>query len=155
MLLGLFLTRLHGIIKMGWRKGETDCSLWWMRHDAALTPCMSGLSATLPPLWGHGVARDMQCHQGSKHAPLQDRCGTFHSSGVAYHSVQRWLLIEQCSDPSHVFSCLSVFTVPGFPYPTAATTAAAFRGAHLRGRGRTVYGAVRAVPPAAIPAYPG
>uniref|UniRef100_A0A3Q1M221 RNA binding protein fox-1 homolog 2 n=1 Tax=Bos taurus TaxID=9913 RepID=A0A3Q1M221_BOVIN len=45
--------------------------------------------------------------------------------------------------------------IPGFPYPTAATTAAAFRGAHLRGRGRTVYGAVRAVPPAAIPAYPG
>ncbi|XP_029446246.1 RNA binding protein fox-1 homolog 2 isoform X3 [Rhinatrema bivittatum] len=48
--------------------------------------------------------------------------------------------------------------IPGFPYPTAAaaaTTAAAFRGAHLRGRGRTVYGAVRAVPPAAIPTYPG
>uniref|UniRef100_A0A2I3TES5 RNA binding protein fox-1 homolog 2 n=1 Tax=Pan troglodytes TaxID=9598 RepID=A0A2I3TES5_PANTR len=41
--------------------------------------------------------------------------------------------------------------IPGFPYPTAATTAAAFRGAHLRGRGRTVYGAVRAVPPTAIP----
>ncbi|XP_077195761.1 RNA binding protein fox-1 homolog 2 isoform X9 [Paroedura picta] len=48
-----------------------------------------------------------------------------------------------------------LYAVPGFPYPTAATTAAAFRGAHLRGRGRTVYGAVRAVPPAAIPAYPG
>ncbi|XP_058164694.1 RNA binding protein fox-1 homolog 2 isoform X18 [Dasypus novemcinctus] len=45
--------------------------------------------------------------------------------------------------------------IPGFPYPAAATTAAAFRGAHLRGRGRTVYGAVRAVPPTAIPAYPG
>ncbi|XP_058874942.1 RNA binding protein fox-1 homolog 2-like isoform X2 [Acipenser ruthenus] len=47
---------------------------------------------------------------------------------------------------------------PGFPYPTAATTAAAaaFRGAHLRGRGRTVYSTVRAaVPPTAIPAYPG
>ncbi|XP_029446249.1 RNA binding protein fox-1 homolog 2 isoform X6 [Rhinatrema bivittatum] len=51
-----------------------------------------------------------------------------------------------------------LYAVPGFPYPTAAaaaTTAAAFRGAHLRGRGRTVYGAVRAVPPAAIPTYPG
>lgn len=48
--------------------------------------------------------------------------------------------------------------IPGFPYPTAAaaaTTAAAFRGAHLRGRGRTVYGAVRAMPPTAIPTYPG
>ncbi|XP_039209013.1 RNA binding protein fox-1 homolog 2 isoform X6 [Crotalus tigris] len=48
-----------------------------------------------------------------------------------------------------------LYAVPSFPYPTAATTAAAFRGAHLRGRGRTVYGAVRAVPPTAIPAYPG
>uniref|UniRef100_A0AAY4CZJ4 RNA binding protein fox-1 homolog 2 n=1 Tax=Denticeps clupeoides TaxID=299321 RepID=A0AAY4CZJ4_9TELE len=50
--------------------------------------------------------------------------------------------------------------VPGFPYPTAAaaaaSTAAAFRGAHLRGRGRPVYSAVRAaVPQPAIPAYPG
>ncbi|XP_026789057.1 RNA binding protein fox-1 homolog 2 isoform X2 [Pangasianodon hypophthalmus] len=51
--------------------------------------------------------------------------------------------------------------VPGFPYPTAAaaaaaTTAATFRGAHLRGRGRPVYGAVRAaIPQPAIPAYPG
>ncbi|XP_054891477.1 RNA binding protein fox-1 homolog 2 isoform X4 [Poeciliopsis prolifica] len=55
-----------------------------------------------------------------------------------------------------------VLPVPGFPYPTAAaaaaatTAAAAFRGAHLRGRGRPVYSAVRAaVPQPAIPAYPG
>uniref|UniRef100_A0AAY4CZG5 RNA binding protein fox-1 homolog 2 n=1 Tax=Denticeps clupeoides TaxID=299321 RepID=A0AAY4CZG5_9TELE len=49
--------------------------------------------------------------------------------------------------------------VPGFPYPTAAaaaaSTAAAFRGAHLRGRGRPVYSAVRAaVPQPAIPSLP-
>lgn len=38
----------------------------------------------------------------------------------------------------------------------AAWVAAAFRGAHLRGRGRPVYSAVRAaVPQPAIPAYPG
>lgn len=55
----------------------------------------------------------------------------------------------------HFCHILGLPLVPGFPYPTAATTAAAFRGAHLRGRGRTVYGAVRAVPPTAIPAYPG
>ncbi|XP_076121517.1 RNA binding protein fox-1 homolog 2-like isoform X4 [Alosa pseudoharengus] len=50
-------------------------------------------------------------------------------------------------------------SMPGFPYSSAAaaaTTAAAFRGAHLRGRGRPVYSAVRAaVPQPAIPAYPG
>ncbi|KAM6972085.1 RNA binding protein fox-1 homolog 2-like [Aplochiton taeniatus] len=50
--------------------------------------------------------------------------------------------------------------VPGFPYPAAAaaasTAAATFRGAHLRGRGRPVYSAVRAaVPQPAIPTYPG
>ncbi|XP_073708550.1 RNA binding protein fox-1 homolog 2 isoform X2 [Garra rufa] len=56
-----------------------------------------------------------------------------------------------------------LYAVPGFPYPTtaaaaaAASTAATFRGAHhLRGRGRPVYGTVRAaVPQPAIPAYPG
>ncbi|KAM3864275.1 RNA binding protein fox-1 homolog 2-like [Diretmus argenteus] len=53
-----------------------------------------------------------------------------------------------------------LYAVPGFPYPSAAaaatTAAAAFRGAHLRGRGRPVYSAVRAaVPQQAIPAYPG
>ncbi|XP_067230628.1 RNA binding protein fox-1 homolog 2 isoform X2 [Chanodichthys erythropterus] len=55
-----------------------------------------------------------------------------------------------------------LYAVPGFPYPTAASAAAAsaaatFRGAHhLRGRGRPVYGAVRAaVPQPAIQAYPG
>ncbi|XP_034046168.1 RNA binding protein fox-1 homolog 2-like isoform X2 [Thalassophryne amazonica] len=55
-----------------------------------------------------------------------------------------------------------LYAVPGFPYPTAAAAAAttaaaaAFRGAHLRGRGRPVYSAVRAaVPQPTIPAYPG
>ncbi|XP_057194737.1 RNA binding protein fox-1 homolog 2 isoform X2 [Triplophysa rosa] len=55
-----------------------------------------------------------------------------------------------------------LYAVPGFPYPAAAaaaaaSTAATFRGAHhLRGRGRPVYGAVRAaVPQPAIQAYPG
>lgn len=50
-------------------------------------------------------------------------------------------------------------SVPGFPYPAAAaaaSTAATFRGAHLRGRARPVYSAVRAaVPQPAIPTYPG
>uniref|UniRef100_A0A8D0D4M0 RNA binding protein fox-1 homolog 2 n=1 Tax=Sander lucioperca TaxID=283035 RepID=A0A8D0D4M0_SANLU len=45
-----------------------------------------------------------------------------------------------------------LYTVPGFPYPAAAaaaaaSTAATFRGAHLRGRARPVYSAVRAAVP--------
>ncbi|XP_078273714.1 RNA binding protein fox-1 homolog 1 isoform X1 [Rhinoraja longicauda] len=47
------------------------------------------------------------------------------------------------------------YAVPGFPYP-AATAAVAYRGAHLRGRGRTVYNTFRAAaPPPPIPAYGG
>ncbi|XP_048846392.1 RNA binding protein fox-1 homolog 1 isoform X4 [Brienomyrus brachyistius] len=47
------------------------------------------------------------------------------------------------------------YAVPGFPYP-AATAAAAYRGGHLRGRGRTVYNTFRAAaPPPPIPAYGG
>uniref|UniRef100_A0A8C2CSX5 RNA binding fox-1 homolog 3b n=1 Tax=Cyprinus carpio TaxID=7962 RepID=A0A8C2CSX5_CYPCA len=46
-----------------------------------------------------------------------------------------------------------VFAVTGFPYPTAGATVA-YRGAHLRGRGRAVYNTFRtAAPPPPIPAY--
>ncbi|XP_077482334.1 RNA binding protein fox-1 homolog 3-like isoform X2 [Stigmatopora argus] len=45
------------------------------------------------------------------------------------------------------------YAVAGFPYPTAGA-AVAYRGAHLRGRGRAVYNAFRAAPaPPPIPAY--
>ncbi|AWP18320.1 putative RNA binding protein fox-1 -like 1 [Scophthalmus maximus] len=48
------------------------------------------------------------------------------------------------------------YAVPGFPYPAASAAAAAYRGAHLRGRGRTVYNTFRAAaPPPHIPAYGG
>uniref|UniRef100_A0A8C3GML3 RNA binding fox-1 homolog 3 n=2 Tax=Cairina moschata TaxID=8855 RepID=A0A8C3GML3_CAIMO len=45
------------------------------------------------------------------------------------------------------------YAVTGFPYP-ATGTAVAYRGAHLRGRGRAVYNAFRAAPPPPpIPTY--
>ncbi|KAM9843004.1 RNA binding protein fox-1 homolog 1 [Aulostomus maculatus] len=48
-----------------------------------------------------------------------------------------------------------LYAVPGFPYP-AASAAAAYRGAHLRGRGRTIYNSFRAAaPPPHVPAYGG
>ncbi|XP_053299419.1 RNA binding protein fox-1 homolog 1 isoform X1 [Pleuronectes platessa] len=47
------------------------------------------------------------------------------------------------------------YAVPGFPFPAASATAA-YRGAHLRGRGRTVYNTFRAAaPPPHMPAYGG
>ncbi|XP_043090982.1 RNA binding protein fox-1 homolog 3 isoform X3 [Puntigrus tetrazona] len=46
-----------------------------------------------------------------------------------------------------------LYAVTGFPYP-AAGAAVAYRGAHLRGRGRAVYNTFRtAPPPPPIPAY--
>ncbi|XP_069511308.1 RNA binding protein fox-1 homolog 3 isoform X2 [Ambystoma mexicanum] len=45
------------------------------------------------------------------------------------------------------------YAVTGFPYPAAGTTVA-YRGAHLRGRGRAVYNTFRAAPPPPpIPTY--
>ncbi|XP_012410061.1 RNA binding protein fox-1 homolog 1 isoform X6 [Trichechus manatus latirostris] len=69
------------------------------------------------------------------------------------------LLCQANQEGSSVYSAPSslVYTsaMPGFPYP-AATAAAAYRGAHLRGRGRTVYNTFRAAaPPPPIPAYGG
>ncbi|XP_035381268.1 RNA binding protein fox-1 homolog 3-like isoform X2 [Electrophorus electricus] len=46
-----------------------------------------------------------------------------------------------------------LYAVTGFPYP-ASGAAVAYRGAHLRGRGRAVYNTLRtAPPPPPIPAY--
>nr|XP_058895226.1 RNA binding protein fox-1 homolog 1 isoform X4 [Kogia breviceps] len=69
------------------------------------------------------------------------------------------LLCQANQEGSSMYSAPSslVYTsaMPGFPYP-AATAAAAYRGAHLRGRGRTVYNTFRAAaPPPPIPAYGG
>uniref|UniRef100_A0A452SI67 RNA binding protein fox-1 homolog 1 n=1 Tax=Ursus americanus TaxID=9643 RepID=A0A452SI67_URSAM len=65
------------------------------------------------------------------------------------------LLCQANQEGSSMYSAPSslVYTsaMPGFPYP-AATAAAAYRGAHLRGRGRTVYNTFRAAaPPPPIP----
>ncbi|XP_012866821.1 PREDICTED: RNA binding protein fox-1 homolog 1 isoform X5 [Dipodomys ordii] len=69
------------------------------------------------------------------------------------------LLCQANQEGSSMYSTPSslVYTsaMPGFPYP-AATAAAAYRGAHLRGRGRAVYNTFRAAaPPPPIPAYGG
>ena len=58
------------------------------------------------------------------------------------------------SCPSHtVCSPAHFLAVTGFPYPTTGT-AVAYRGAHLRGRGRAVYNTFRAAPPPPpIPTY--
>ncbi|KAM5227945.1 RNA binding protein fox-1 homolog 1 isoform 13-T13 [Ctenodactylus gundi] len=69
------------------------------------------------------------------------------------------LLCQANQEGSSMYTAPSSFVytsaMPGFPYP-AATAAAAYRGAHLRGRGRAVYNTFRAAaPPPPIPAYGG
>lgn len=50
-------------------------------------------------------------------------------------------------------SLVPLSAVTSFPYPTTGT-AVAYRGAHLRGRGRAVYNTFRAAPPPPpIPTY--
>ncbi|XP_067833439.1 RNA binding protein fox-1 homolog 1-like [Heptranchias perlo] len=50
-----------------------------------------------------------------------------------------------------------IYTVAGFPYPMAAAAPAmAYRGTHVRGRGRAVYNTIRAATmPSPMPAYGG
>lgn len=65
------------------------------------------------------------------------------------------LLLDAVTSGKVCIIFCSLSPVPGFPYPTASA-AAAYRGAHLRGRGRTVYNTFRAAaPPPHIPAYGG
>lgn len=72
-------------------------------------------------------------------------------------SVEELLPATQCLTFEIILKVLmGVFFSPavtGFPYP-ATGTAVAYRGAHLRGRGRTVYNTFRAAPPPPpIPTY--
>ncbi len=66
--------------------------------------------------------------------------------------------VKKVVDKTATFSHVSVFldvplSVTGFPYPSAGA-AVAYRGTHLRGRGRAVYNTFRAAPPPPpIPAY--
>uniref|UniRef100_A0A673GL22 RNA binding protein fox-1 homolog n=1 Tax=Sinocyclocheilus rhinocerous TaxID=307959 RepID=A0A673GL22_9TELE len=54
-----------------------------------------------------------------------------------------------------LFTMDGLYELTGFPYPAAGATVA-YRGAHLRGRGRAVYNTFRtAPPPPPIPAYGG
>lgn len=170
------------ILKSLWSFGRTVCCIdsnspcfsdsnqtaWWWKGGGiwglfrvgkackTLTSCMPSLSAILLPpkaMVQQKYVWDACWVISMSPCRIDAKCPT--AMELLCHFVwNRWLfsVLELVSFSP---STLSIFTVPGFPYPTAATTAAAFRGAHLRGRGRTVYGAVRAVPPTAIPAYPG
>lgn len=152
-----FLTRLHGVIKLGWRTRGNSLQFVMKKAWHNINPLHA--RPLCNPTFPSGSMSQQEIWEGFRALSMLFRrtdAEHFTSLELGISLVKNdcnWL--GRGTDSSHIFPCLSVFTVPSFPYPTAATTAAAFRGAHLRGRGRTVYGAVRAVPPTAIPAYPG
>ncbi|XP_050764231.1 RNA binding protein fox-1 homolog 3 isoform X4 [Gymnogyps californianus] len=75
----------------------------------------------------------------------------FYAGNVRLGSAPPRVPLNIGSAPSHV--CPLPPAVTGFPYP-ATGTAVAYRGAHLRGRGRAVYNTFRAAPPPPpIPTY--
>lgn len=64
-----------------------------------------------------------------------------------------WADLRPRAFPLTTCSLAPLPAVTGFPYPTTGT-AVAYRGAHLRGRGRAVYNTFRAAPPPPpIPTY--
>ncbi|KAI3353274.1 hypothetical protein L3Q82_019812, partial [Scortum barcoo] len=78
--------------------------------------------------------------------------------GLATLPYAGWKLRVPWSEPCTVLSFTQYqgFRISPAAAAAAASTAATFRGAHLRGRARPVYSAVRAaVPQPAIPTYPG
>uniref|UniRef100_A0A8C7YRB2 RNA binding fox-1 homolog 3b n=1 Tax=Oryzias sinensis TaxID=183150 RepID=A0A8C7YRB2_9TELE len=84
---------------------------------------------------------------------------------LSCHRLHTSVYPHRCNDPTNPMSsrergerratpllCVSS-AVTGFPYPATGATVA-YRGAHLRGRGRAVYNTFRtAPPPPPIPAY--
>ncbi|KAI5103404.1 RNA binding protein fox-1-like 3 isoform X2, partial [Silurus meridionalis] len=77
-------------------------------------------------------------------------------ASLLFSSLLFSLLFSSLLFSSLFFSSLRFYLSPvvtGFPYPTTGATVA-YRGAHLRGRGRAVYNTFRAAPPPPpIPAY--
>ncbi|KAG7238965.1 hypothetical protein INR49_030516, partial [Caranx melampygus] len=95
--------------------------------------------------------------------PAASALSVFLSLCLPPHALQykQWMIQASVSNAksrmfseSHfLFSCAFASTVTGFPYPATGATVA-YRGAHLRGRGRAVYNTFRtAPPPPPIPAY--
>lgn len=69
---------------------------------------------------------------------------------IKIQDVIKWLCVQWSRLSLWFYVSLSV---AGFPYPSAGA-AVAYRGAHLRGRGRAIYNTFRAAPPPPpIPTY--
>lgn len=97
---------------------------------------------------GAWPGRGRRAELGGPHGVVRTRgpAGTWHAGVIGPGPAPAF--------PSHTVSSPDPSpAVTGFPYPTTGT-AVAYRGAHLRGRGRAVYNTFRAAPPPPpIPTY--
>ncbi|KAM8824519.1 RNA binding protein fox-1 homolog 2-like isoform 4-T4 [Synchiropus picturatus] len=137
--------KLHGTLVEGRKIEVNNATARVMTNKKMVSPYPNGEALSALP------------YAGWKLSPM---VGAVYGPEIYAGEEDTFRVCESHFLPSH--GSPSSPAVPGFPYPSAAAAAttaaaaAAFRGAHLRGRGRPVYSAVRAaVPQAAIPAYPG
>lgn len=126
----------------------------WVPPNVGPTPCPTLPSSPRPLSSSHTP----EC--AAPLAPASPRAASPQAMGqrrALARDVPRWLPgvpAVRCGEllrKAHV--CSLPPAVTGFPYP-ATGTAVAYRGAHLRGRGRAVYNTFRAAPPPPpIPTY--
>nr|XP_033770500.1 RNA binding protein fox-1 homolog 1 isoform X4 [Geotrypetes seraphini] len=157
--------KLHGTVVEGRKIEVNNATARVMTNKKTVNPYTNDISAAFDSLNHLGMLERLKqigvedcCYNSVKSWPGVPENGTFvpvHFPGWKLNPVvgavySPEFYAEEVHQEADSQSC-----VPGFPYP-AATAAAAYRGAHLRGRGRTVYNAFRAAaPPPPIPAYGG
>ncbi|CAO2641896.1 RNA binding protein fox-1 homolog 1 [Lemmus lemmus] len=130
--------KLHGTVVEGRKIEVNNATARVMTNKKTVNPYTNGWK--LNPVVGAVYSPDFYAERVD---PAQTGLGKW--SSPDYMCISRYPALPSLLSP----------IVPGFPYP-AATAAAAYRGAHLRGRGRTVYNTFRAAaPPPPIPAYGG
>ncbi|XP_024914143.1 RNA binding protein fox-1 homolog 2 isoform X1 [Cynoglossus semilaevis] len=138
--------KLHGTLVEGRKIEVNNATARVMTNKKMTTPFSNGEGLAALPYAGWKLSPMV----GAMYSPELYTGKT--ASLISVHRTTESLVFPHVSVPR---------SVPGFPYPAAAaaaaaSTAATFRGAHLRGRARPVYSAVRAaVPQPAIPTYPG
>ncbi|XP_072838965.2 RNA binding protein fox-1 homolog 1 isoform X26 [Pogona vitticeps] len=150
--------KLHGTVVEGRKIEVNNATARVMTNKKTVNPYTNGWK--LNPVVG--AVYSPEFYAGGQYGRLPGHIWLKDQEAICSQgdkSQGRVLLCQANQEGSPVYSTPSSLvytsTMPGFPYP-AATAAAAYRGAHLRGRGRTVYNTFRAAaPPPPIPAYGG
>ncbi|KAH0518306.1 RNA binding protein fox-1-like protein 1 [Microtus ochrogaster] len=150
--------KLHGTVVEGRKIEVNNATARVMTNKKTVNPYTNGWK--LNPVVGAVYSPDfyagtvLLCQANQEGSSMYSGPSSLVYTSASKHHVHK--RDEEGEGTSHCkYMNVKLIEVPGFPYP-AATAAAAYRGAHLRGRGRTVYNTFRAAaPPPPIPAYGG